>query len=261
MAENKLEEHIIASGPFKWGAATDKGRDRETNEDSFIIEAEAGLFLVADGMGGHRGGEIASNIVVEDLSVMIETGLHRIKSKDPRSVRRVLKKAIIEQNEHLRLEGESESGYKEMGATLVALVIKESRAFVANLGDSRLYRLRKGTFTQITRDHSIVSELLSKGKIQEHEAESHEEQGVITHYVGMEEKAEPHIRSFSLKKGDRLLLCTDGLTDMLDDKAITEILSRPDEPQQICEELVKAANKSGGHDNITVVIIDWSGRN
>ncbi|MHC4757818.1 MAG: Stp1/IreP family PP2C-type Ser/Thr phosphatase [Planctomycetota bacterium] len=259
MVEN-FQEHIVASGPFKWGSATDKGRDRETNEDNFILEPEAGLFLVADGMGGHRGGEVASNIVVEDLSVMIETGLHRIRSKNPQSVRRVLKKAIIEQNEHLRMEGESESGYKDMGATLVAVVIKDARAYTANLGDSRLYRLRKAKFTQITRDHSVISELLSKGRIEEHEVENHQDQGVITHYVGMEKKAEPYIRSFGLKKGDRLLLCSDGLTDMVDDKLIAEIISKPNEPQELCEELVKTANKAGGHDNITVVIIDWSGR-
>ncbi|MHC5075433.1 MAG: Stp1/IreP family PP2C-type Ser/Thr phosphatase [Planctomycetota bacterium] len=259
MVEN-IEEHVVASGPFKWGAATDKGKDRETNEDNFIIEAEAGLFLVADGMGGHRGGELASNIVAEDLSVMIETGLNRIRSKNPASMRRVLKKAIIEQNEHLKMEGESESGYKDMGATLVTLVIKDSRAYTANLGDSRLYRLRKEKFQQITKDHSIISELLSKGKIEEHEVEGHEEQGVITHYVGMQEKAEPFIKSFGLKKGDRLLLCSDGLTDMVEEKAINKIVSRENEPQQICDELIKAANQAGGHDNITVVIIDWSGR-
>jgi serine/threonine protein phosphatase PrpC len=259
MVEN-IEEHVVASGPFKWGAASDKGKDRETNEDSFILEPEAGLFLVADGMGGHRGGELASNIVAEDLSVMIETGLHRIKSKNPRSVRRVLKKAIIEQNEHLRMEGQSESGYKDMGATLVTLIIKDGRAYTANLGDSRLYRLRKGKFTQITEDHSVVSELLRRGKIAEHEVENHEQQGVITHYVGMEKKAEPYIKSFSLSKADRLLLCTDGLTDMVNDKAIGEIASKPNEPQEICEELVNAANQAGGHDNITVVIIDWLGR-
>ena len=110
---------------------------------------------------------------------------------------------------------------------------------------------------QLTKDHSVVSELLDKGKIKPEEAENHEAQGEITHYVGMEDKAQPHICSFQLKKGDRLLLCTDGLTDPVDDKSIAVILANNQQCKQACQALVDAANSAGGHDNITVVIADW----
>jgi serine/threonine protein phosphatase PrpC len=144
-----------------------------------------------------------------------------------------------------------------MGATLVVALLRKGRAYIANLGDSRIYRFRSRRLVQLTKDHSVVSELLDKGKIKPEEAENHETQGEITHYVGMEDKAKPYIRSFQLKKGDRLLLCTDGLTDSIDDKAIAAILAQKQQCKEACQALVDAANDAGGHDNITGVIVDW----
>ena len=169
----------------------------------------------------------------------------------------MFKKTIVEQSRQLQLEGTSETGYKDMGTTLVVALLRNKRAYIANLGDSRIYRFRKGRLTQLTKDHSVVSELLNKGKIKPEEAQNHESQGEITHYVGMEEKAKPYIRSFSLKKGDRLLLCTDGLTDEIDDEAIASVLGTQDDCKTACQGLVNAANAAGGHDNITVVLVDW----
>ena len=128
---------------------------------------------------------------------------------------------------------------------------------IANVGDSRAYRLRKGRFAQLTRDHSVVSELIEKGHIEPEEALDHEASGQLPHYVGMETKARSHVRSFDLKKADRILLCTDGLTDMLADKKIAAILKAETDPQAACKSLVAAANEGGGHDNITALIIDW----
>jgi protein phosphatase len=233
------------------------GKVREENEDTFLMDPELGLFIVSDGMGGHRGGEIASKIVTEDLPVMIEIGLDKLKVGTPTAIRHLFKKAIREQSKQLNLEGTSETGYKDMGATLVVALMRKDRAYIANLGDSRIYRFRNRRLVQLTKDHSIVSELLDKGKIKPEEAQNHEAQGVITHYVGMEDKARPYIRSFQLKKGDRLLLCTDGLTDSIDDKAITAILSKKQNCSQTCQALINAANAAGGHDNITVVVVDW----
>ncbi len=144
-----------------------------------------------------------------------------------------------------------------MGATLAVVLLRHSRAYIANLGDSRIYRFRKGKLVQLSKDHSVVSQLLDKGKIKPEEVQDHEAQGEITHYVGMEDKAQPYISSFLLKKGDRLLLCTDGLTDAMDDKAIAAILTREDDCKVACQALIDAANAAGGHDNITVVIADW----
>lgn len=255
---NGVDVNQVEVAGFKWGALSDKGRDREENQDSYWIEAEEGLFVVSDGMGGHRGGSVASQIVTEDFPVMIENALGKLRSSNPRSVRRVFKKAFIEQSRQLRMEGVSETGYKGMGATLVVVLLRQGRVYVGNLGDSRIYRLRKGKLVQLSKDHSVVSELLEEGKIEPAEAEGHESEGEITRYMGMEEEEEavPHVRSLAVRRGDRLLLCTDGLTDMLDEGGISGILMSEDDCQAVCERLVKKANDAGGHDNITVVVID-----
>jgi protein phosphatase len=251
---------LILNCPFRWGAVSDKGKVREENQDIYLAEPELGLFLASDGMGGHRGGALAANIIAEDLPAMIETGLSELKSSSPRGIRALFSKTIIEQSKQLRLEGTSETGYKGMGATLVMALLKDSRAYIGNLGDSRLYRYRKGRLKQLTKDHSVVSELVDKGKIKPEEAENHAAAGQITGYVGMEEKIAPCVRSFMLSKGDRLLLCTDGLTSMVQDGDIASILEQHADCRAASEALLKAANTAGGQDNITVIVIDWLGR-
>ena len=254
------EETQASSLPFRWAALSDIGKVRDENEDTFIVDPELGLFVVSDGMGGHRGGELASKIVIEDLPVMIELKLDKLKVGSTRAIRSLFKKAIAEQSKQLELEGTSEAGFKGMGATLVMALLKNNRAFIANLGDSRIYRFRNGRLVQLTKDHSVVSELLDQGRIEPEDVENHNAHGEITHYVGMEEKAKPYVRSFLLKGGDRLLLCTDGLTDVIDDKAIAKILNKEDDCKAACQALVNAANAAGGHYNITVVITDWLNR-
>jgi len=138
----------------------------------------------------------------------------------------------------------------------VVVLVQKGRAFVGNLGDSRVYRLRRGRLVQISRDHSVVAELMAAGRIGPDQAADHEAQGQLTHYVGMEEEPEPYIRSFALRGGDRLLLCTDGLTDAVDEGGIRGILRAMDEPQVACERLIGAANAAGGPDNITVIVVD-----
>lgn len=260
MAE-KPEQILVAETPthFRWGAETHIGKERQENQDSFFADPEPALFLVSDGMGGHRGGALASGIVAEDLPVMIENALDKLKVGTPRTIRSLLERMIAEQSKQLQLEGTSETGFRDMGATLVIALLRKDRCFIANLGDSRAYRLRKGRMVQLTRDHSVVSELVEKGHIEPEEATNHDASGQITRYVGMEEKAHSNVRSFALKKADRILLCTDGLTDMVDDKAIASILNSETDPQTACESLVAAANKAGGHDNITALVLDWLG--
>ena len=247
------------SGPFLWAAETDRGRMREENEDAFFADPETALFVVSDGMGGHRGGALASGIISEDLPVIIENAIDKLKVGTTRTVRSILERAIAEQSRQLQLEGTSETGYQDMGATLVIALLRKKRCFVANVGDSRAYRLRAGRFTQLTRDHSVVSELIERGRITPDEATDHAASGQLTHYIGMEEKVRSHVRSFALKKRDRILLCTDGLTDMIGDKEIAAILKAETDPQNACRTLIAAANRAGGHDNITTLIIDWTG--
>lgn len=242
--------------PFDWAAKTDKGLYRDNNEDSFLIEPEIGLFLISDGMGGHQGGEIASDFVSQNLSVQVEIALHSLRSKSPRSIRRLLKKSIRCHNKEVFWEGHSESGFKNMGATVVLCLLMDKRAYVANLGDSRLYRFRKNRLTQISHDHSVVNELIESGDLDPSKADEHHSVGQITQYMGMDEVARPAIRSFQLLQGDRLLLCSDGLTDMLADPAIKTVLSQNKSPDDAVRHLIQQANQAGGDDNITAIVID-----
>lgn len=242
---------------FVWGAATNKGREREGNEDAFATAADTGLFLVSDGMGGHQGGEIASQIVADDLPVMIEAGLENLRSHSIRSIRQYLKRTVKAQSEHLRMEAEEGDGHKEMGATVVVLLIAADRAYIASAGDSRVYLLRDDILKQATKDQSTVEELIDAGKIERHEALDHPSAGEITHYMGMEaDEIEPFVKSFEVAEGDRFLLCSDGLTDMLDDEKIAEVLQDEHDSQEACVKLIRRANYQGGHDNITVVVVD-----
>ncbi|MCF7975481.1 MAG: protein phosphatase 2C domain-containing protein [Phycisphaerae bacterium] len=246
--------HMIL--PLRWGVASDVGQVRTHNEDAYAIEPEAGLFLVSDGMGGHQGGELASEIVTQDLPPAIEIAMTDLTLKTPRAIRRILNKWIAEQSRQVRLEGHSESGFKDMGATLVLALFVKGRAYIANLGDSRAYRFRGGRLKQFSRDHSVVAELVEQGHITPEEAQTHEDLGAITHYAGMDEHALPHVRSFALKPGDRILLCSDGLTDMLSETAIAATLAQEPDNQMACHSLVEQANQAGGHDNITVIIVE-----
>ncbi len=245
--------------PFTWAVRSDVGREREQNEDAYALEPEAGLFLVVDGMGGHRGGKVASRIIAQDLPPAVETRLAGLRGIGPRSVRRLLQKLVAEQSRQVCLEGTSESGYPDMGATLILTLLLNGRAYMTNLGDSRGYRYRRGLLRQLSRDHSVVAELLEEGHITETEAKSHEELGVVTRYVGMDEGAQSRVRSFALQTGDRLLLCTDGLTDMLDATTLQTTLAQHSDAQACCQALVDQANAAGGHDNITVMVVDWQG--
>lgn len=255
MAEQPADK-LTSPLTLRWAAVTDIGKVRQENQDAYVVEPELQLFMVSDGMGGHRGGAIASEIIAEDLPPMIETKLDQLKSHSSRAVRSLLKKAVAEQSRQLRMEGTSESGYKEMGATIAVALIVGERVYIANLGDSRAYRFRRGKLRQLSKDHSVISELLEDGQIRPDEVEHHVARGQITRYVGMEEKARPYVRSFPLKGGDRLLLCTDGLTDLVNDSRIAAILDEKSDCQAACEALVEAANAAGGADNVTVVVTD-----
>lgn len=251
------DERTTASFPFIWGSATDIGRAREDNQDAMAAEPEAGLFLVVDGMGGHLGGDIAATMVAEDLPPMIENGLERLRSHRPRSIQRLVKNTVIKQSRLLHLEGDSETGRAGMGATMVLLLLTGGRAFIVNVGDSRLYRLRDGCLKQLTVDHSVISELLEAGHITPDEAKYHSEQGVVTQHMGMPEVVEPHVRSVALKTQDCFLLCSDGLTDLVEEDQICHVLTSEPDPQIACQRLIEAANKAGGFDNITAVVVRW----
>jgi len=239
------------------GWASDVGRVREHNEDACLADTAQGLFIVSDGMGGQQAGATASQIVVKVLPEMIHQRLEHLKRPSTRALRQALCDAIAELSRRIREEATGKLGLQGMGATVVLAYVRGRFAHVAHMGDSRAYLLRNNRLDQLTGDHSITGILLRRGEITARQAKEHPARGQLSRFVGMEGEAIPEARTVELKQRDRLLLCTDGLTGMLTDKRIVQILKKDPEPTVACRALVDAANQAGGKDNITVVIVDY----
>ena len=247
------------AGRLRADALTDRGRVRRHNEDSFALMPEIGLLAVADGMGGHAAGAAASKVVVTLLPRIVERELGRLNFMDRESISIFLTDAMADLSDRVLRHAAKRDRFIGMGATVVMALIRGDRAFVANMGDSRAYALRDGRLAQLSRDHSMASSLLREGAITPEQARDHPGRGQVWRYVGMEGTARPDIRPLALVAGDRLLLCTDGLTSMLTDRAIEQVLSKQATPRGACQALVDAANAAGGHDNITALVADYTG--
>jgi serine/threonine protein phosphatase PrpC len=224
-----------------WGARTDRGRVRELNEDAFL--AEPPIFLVADGMGGYEAGETASAAVVEQFA---ETGVHDVT---PDWITERLGVA------NARIRGGAGGGTTAAGA---ALVERDGHPFwlVFNIGDSRAYLANGPELRQISVDHSVVQEMVDAGKLAPERARTHPERHIITKAVGTREEPRPDFWWVPRRPGDRLLLCSDGVTGELDDDTIGDLLRRPDSAQDVADQLTASALSSGGRDNITCIVID-----
>jgi PPM family protein phosphatase len=227
------------------GSATDIGRVRERNEDSILVEPP--LYVVADGMGGHRGGQVASQLALETLEQLSGDGSGSLAEHVRRANRAVWDRALEDE----RLSG--------MGTTLTAARIDGSSALIAHVGDSRAYLLRDGMLRQLTTDHTLVARMVSSGEITEAEAENHPHKNVLTRAIGTDEQVEVDEDTVDLQADDHLLLCSDGLTGMVTEDQIQAILEHSDGAQQAADRLVKAANRAGGIDNISVVVLDAIG--
>ena len=224
--------------------ATHVGKVRKNNEDALIfIEPET--FAVADGMGGQAAGEVASRMLIDTVKNFLPA-VPEPWSED------ILKKAILKSNAAILREAAKNPKYKGMGTTATILHIYNRRAYFAHVGDSRLYRLKDKNLEQITQDHSYVETLVRKGEITEAEARVHPMKNILTQAVGAVEELEVDTASFSVNIGDIFLLCTDGLTNMVDDIEIAEILSASENP---AESLIQAALQNGGSDNISVIVV------
>jgi serine/threonine protein phosphatase PrpC len=224
-------------------AATDTGRQRRANEDSLL--ARSPLFVVADGMGGAQAGEVASRIAVD----VFEEGLG--DTAEPESglaARAGAANARIHELSHSNAE------HAGMGTTLTAVYVAPEEVAIAHVGDSRAYRLRAGELTRLTEDHSLVDELMRQGKITPEEAVDHPQRSVITRALGPEPSVEVDTRSYSARAGDVYLLCSDGLTTMLAEGRVAELMRSNPRLRDAGEALVAAANEAGGRDNITVVL-------
>ena len=236
-------------------AITDIGSRREVNQDYVYCNDDAvgllpNLYIVADGMGGHKAGDFASRYSVSEFE-------KELKEQKARTIIGSMEGAIRQVNEKLLKEAAAEPEYEGMGTTFVAACIHEGTLFVLNIGDSRLYLIHeKGTIRQITQDHSLVEEKIQRGEIDRKDAKNHPEKNVITRALGAMEQVVPDFFEVELEPGDYVLLCSDGLTNMVEDVNMKEIvLSQDTTLEEKAGKLIDLANENGGRDNISLVLV------
>jgi serine/threonine protein phosphatase PrpC len=233
-------------------ALTDVGRERSMNQDFFFYTLEPvgnlpNLFVVADGMGGHKAGDLASRYTIETLLELIRDS----SFEDPVTI---ISHAIRTVNGKLLEKAAESPDYAGMGTTLVVATIDGQTLRVANVGDSRLYVI-SDDITQVTRDHSLVEEMVSIGEIDRQEARHHANKNIITKAIGGSKEVEPDVFAVDLFPGDKILLCTDGLTNMVEDARIRRVVRDTDNIEDACRILIDLANDAGGRDNITAMLV------
>ena len=226
------------------GAATDVGRVRGHNEDAFLVDDQLGLFAVADGMGGHQAGEVASAIALEALRAAVTSGAG-------------IRDAVTSANDAVFEKSTTDERLRGMGTTLTAGTLAAGDTLLlGHVGDSRAYVLRDHQLDRVTTDHSLVEELIQAGELTEAQAESDPRRSMITRALGIEPTVDVDLYPIEVHTGDRLLLCSDGLTGMVGEDEIEEVLTAERDPSTAAQRLVDAANAAGGIDNITVLVVD-----
>lgn len=226
------------------GFASDRGLVRQTNEDSFLVRK--GLYVVCDGMGGAQAGEVASQMACE-----------RMIDLDPSAAGTdELRAAIVDANERISAHSLTEPRLSGMGTTLTSALVRDDLLLLGHVGDSRAYLLHEGTIRQLTDDHSWVGEMMRRGEITPDEAAVHPHRSVITKALGTDGEIAPDILEVPLEVGDRLLLCSDGLSGMISGDSIQELLKLAEPPQAVADALIAAALAGGGEDNVTVVVVE-----
>jgi serine/threonine protein phosphatase PrpC len=245
-------------------AATDVGKKREVNEDNFLVDKKLSLFIVADGMGGHASGEVASHLAVHEFRNAVDAGKEAIEkfsrgdaSVRPQDILTLLESAVQAAGHAIYHKGQAEPEKRGMGTTTSALLIAGDRGFIAHVGDSRIYMLRAGQVVQLTEDHSLVNELIRRGRITREGLDGSPYKAyknAVTRAVGVYETVQGDTIDFEILPGDQFLLCSDGLHAYLDDARIIELLKGED-ITELPRRLVDHANTGGGHDNITAVIV------
>ena len=230
-----------------FGSRTDIGCLRDHNEDSLVVTPP--LFAVADGMGGHAAGEVASEIAVRVLS--------ELAPEHPDG--EALGRAIEEANRAVIQAAREGRGRQGMGTTMTAAMLEGERLVIAQVGDSRAYLLHQGKLQQLTRDHSLMADMIEAGQLTPEEARTHPQRSVITRALGSDAHLHPDIYEINVETGDRLLICSDGLSGMIFDDQLENTLRRVQDPQRCASQLVNEAIAAGGHDNVTVIVADVTG--
>lgn len=243
---------------MEWASKTDIGKIRNKNEDSLFIDEKSNcIFIVADGMGGHNAGEIASKVAVEKVSEFIEANLSNLNLSNDSEIADLIEKAIETANKEIykqSLDNEERDG---MGTTITMSLFINNRIYLGHIGDSRAYLLRGNELKQLTEDHTLVCQLVKNGSITEVEAKSHPKRNVITKALGTEICPIPDIIDYDIIDGDIIILCTDGLTNTVDNYEIRKSFENKQNLQNACDYLVDQANDRGGFDNITLIAIRY----
>lgn len=232
---------------------SDVGRKRERNEDSYLTSLQLGLFIVADGMGGHAGGQVASRLTVDTVNEFTQEHLNHIS--DPTQL---LGDALKQACHDVHDKSQREPALNGMGTTATALLIHRDNAFVGHVGDSRAYLIRNGHILQLSEDHSLVHEQMKAGLLTEEQARKSRYRNIITRSIGFERNVNVDTVSVTLQNGDTFLLCTDGLTTLIADQEICDLISCQ-ALHQVPQMLVDLANHRGGDDNITVIVVHIAG--
>lgn len=230
-------------------ALSDVGRTRTRNEDSCY--AGTNVFAVADGLGGHIAGEVASSLALEPLK--------ELDARPPREAFDKIADAVRRGNRAVFDRAMEDTGLKGMGTTMTAVALHEGTLHLAHVGDSRAYLLRDGSISQLSRDHTLVARMVDEGKLTQEQAEAHPQRSILTRALGAERDVEVEESEIALLPGDRVLLCSDGLTAVLADEDIRRLAQMEQDAQQACRVLIDEANARGGPDNITTVVIDVAG--
>ncbi|MFZ1910042.1 MAG: Stp1/IreP family PP2C-type Ser/Thr phosphatase [Burkholderiales bacterium] len=243
-------------------SCTDPGMVRAHNEDAVTSDAAHGLVVLADGMGGYNAGEVASGMATTVIATEVAHALASVKPQDvdPQTRRplaeNLLREQILKANTSIHQAAQSQPQYAGMGTTLVTCLFYDNRVMVAHLGDSRLYRMRDGALTQVTRDHSLLQEQIDSGLITPEQAKTAQHRNLVTKALGIDPSVEPEIREYRTAPGDIYLLCSDGLCDMVSDEDIGMALEALGANLELAaQQLVQMANDNGGRDNVSVILV------
>lgn len=228
---------------------TDQGLKRSSNQDSFLVEPDLGLFVVADGMGGHSGGEIASQYAVETALEVVSQNPSGLTGKE------LLEKIYFQANKKIFDYSVAENKTQGMGTTMVVGLVQDGTLYIGNVGDSRAYLMQQNLLWQITEDHSFVNDQVRQGILQEDKAAFASNKNMITRAVGFERQVEPDIVSRQILEPQRLMICSDGLCGLVSGQQMMDMMRKTDFDQW-CDVLIQAALKAGGSDNVTVVCVD-----
>lgn len=235
-------------------AKTDIGKAREQNQDYYYItpdDESPKIYILADGMGGYRGGEVASNLATNAVREYVKNNFKCENTKE--ELLELVRSSMIYANEVVFKKSKEIQELEGMGTTLEVCLIYNNKAYIGHIGDSRIYRIRKGMMRKLTKDHSYVQQLVEEKKITREEANNHPKKNMLTKALGCTPFVEPDIRARNVEKNDIFIMCTDGLTNMVSEEEICDTVIK--NPEKAAEVLVKQANNFGGYDNITVVII------